>query len=568
MTHKPAPPAYGHPLSSSHANIPLHHWQQSTHPRLHESVSVRTIVKHESTLHQTISNIGRSDSKRRGPFTTSVLDAKASLYLIREHDHYGEYPKLYAKIIYDPDESDKKIGIVLFDTGCGTIHDPADDDDDDSEAIKDEAQCKDEIVTLRSFLRDTLNPDENLPYAVILSHCHYDHILGLGHLMDIHDPSWPIPLPEHDKNRSPMYTRSSADQQQQILDTEKAVAEGKVRRHRSGPGPGLRPGQPSTEHKPGQPSPSSSGSSPISTISPSQSRAHKRRGPPGLVSIAVSGRTTSFFTPYSHLQRHSLCPKHNLTAPRYLPFVNRFAGPTPTPLSLPFPRSGSQQYAETNDDIKTSLSLLQTPGHTPDSLAVYDAKAKRLFVGDTLYEKVNGNSDDKDEPPMPTIFVRGSSLRDWWRSMRMLLAFVRGRNEEFDREGSGGLEKEEEGECEGEGAGEWVLVHKPESRRVRLSAAHVTVDVDAEECLVEMMGFVRDILDGKVPSCEVEGSDDNEEQVRLWDWALGENAEKIGRFSVRAPVGVMEKGREELGDTRILEVGGQWHESWTCSKNS
>jgi glyoxylase-like metal-dependent hydrolase (beta-lactamase superfamily II) len=37
------------------------------------------------------------------------------------------------------------------------------------------------------------------------------------------------------------------------------------------------------------------------------------------------------------------------------------------------------------DDL--GLTLYQTPGHTPDQLAVWDTREKFLFVGDTIYER-------------------------------------------------------------------------------------------------------------------------------------------------------------------------------------
>lgn len=44
------------------------------------------------------------------------------------------------------------------------------------------------VWTLSSFLEHTINPGNKIPYLVILSHCHYDHILGLKHLVPSRNP--------------------------------------------------------------------------------------------------------------------------------------------------------------------------------------------------------------------------------------------------------------------------------------------------------------------------------------------------------------------------------------------
>lgn len=57
-----------------------------------------------------------------------------------------------------------------------------------------------------------------------------------------------------------------------------------------------------------------------------------------------------------------------------------------------------------------SLRLLSTPGHTPQSVSLYDRKAHRLFTGDFIY------------PTMLYAFLPGVSLTEYRRTTRDLLA--------------------------------------------------------------------------------------------------------------------------------------------------
>ena len=106
------------------------------------------------------------------PFT--IRPRGRQTYLIRENDVFREHPHIYAKICSTKNEQGTSVSvIVLSDTGVGT-------------ALKNPTHgTKSQEWTIKSFLESTINPDSNLPYLILLSHCHYDHILGLQHL----DPS-------------------------------------------------------------------------------------------------------------------------------------------------------------------------------------------------------------------------------------------------------------------------------------------------------------------------------------------------------------------------------------------
>lgn len=100
--------------------------------------------------------------KRKAAFKASRLTP--TTFVVTEHsDVYDERPLIFTKII--PEQ-----GVVLIiDTGCGGA---TDDEEID-------------VRSLREYLETIKVPDnDNLPlneggamrYAVLLTHCHYDHI--------------------------------------------------------------------------------------------------------------------------------------------------------------------------------------------------------------------------------------------------------------------------------------------------------------------------------------------------------------------------------------------------------
>lgn len=91
-------------------------------------------------------------------------------FLIVEDDKWSEYPFIYAKVYASI--------LVLIDTGCGG-------------AAKDNATVQ--VTSLREFLEtcpvddndsQPLNPGSHKDYAVICSHCHFDHIGGVAQFTD------------------------------------------------------------------------------------------------------------------------------------------------------------------------------------------------------------------------------------------------------------------------------------------------------------------------------------------------------------------------------------------------
>lgn len=389
--------------------------------------------------------------------------------------------------------------IVLSDTGCGTV-------------VPNRKRPAEPVVwTLRSFLEYTINPGGAIPYLVMTTHCHYDHILGIGH------------LPPTCKVQSKTST----------TECETGSLGGKTKR-------------------------------------------------PPCTTVLTSAQGKAFVTPYSNLSRHSLCDTINVEAPHYQVKIwaedfekivyEHFSGPM----------------------IDTGITILQTPGHTPDSLTWYDAQTRMISVGDSLYERESTDTRHArwgKEPPMPTIFDAASDLFDWWQSLKKVIEFVKEKNAEVEEAEVDAQEKEEEGYCvvehdDVEGwyvnqwekddmAEEWLWVPHSSSSdtspppqqdahlsrslrllkpRLTLSAAHVTVSTDAYACLLEMQYFMRSVLRNEVPSKHI--TDSRGEETWLWDDCLEEQGSDVvpkaktkdchARFSVQAPLKVIEKGRTTI----------------------
>lgn len=127
------------------------------------------------------------------------------------------------------------------------------------------------------------------------------------------------------------------------------------------------------------------------------------------------------------------------------------------------------------------VTVLHTPGHTPDELALWDAKESVLYVGDTLYE------DD------PIIFPEEGSLPTWFSTIDELLAFVRSR---------------------------------PNASQVKINCGHATAMKPAIDVLEATKKFMNDVVSGKEP---LKGR-----YQRRGDWVV-EYKQATGRFSLICP---------------------------------
>ena len=291
-----------------------------------------------------------------------------------------------------------------------------------------------------------------------------------------------------------------------------------------------------------------------------------------MTTVLSSSHKKSFIVPRSNLAEHSLCDAVGVKTPKYdvgiwAHDLEHVVYAYPNPL-----------YCSENLEIDTGITILHTPGHTPDSLAWYDRNERYIVVGDSFYERESPDTKEASEPPMPTIFDIESDLLDWWDSLKKVIRFVEERNKEMEETDDDRIEEA------GSDEDEWVLVTATDSpsdssgttaptphttaidlsaektpvqvgpeqmskkQRVKLGAAHVTAEVDAEDCLLAMQDFMRRVLRNEIPSCSL-GQEGGEETC-LWDEALGDG-DGNGRFSVKAPLRIVEEGRKAIPKSEI-----------------
>ncbi|KAJ7494681.1 beta-lactamase-like protein [Mycena galericulata] len=269
------------------------------------------------------------------------------------NDVFQEHPLIYVKVVPSAQT------ILIIDTGCGgTTVDPTI-----------------EITSLRQFIEEVrldcndgaaLNEGKHMEYVVVISHCHYDHILGVEQF--------------HDKSR-----------------------------------------------------------------------------------ILASSHSPSFISE-SNLPTNSLCEILGIKTPAY------------TPTQVPHRHTVCSKTL-----VPFGVTILHTPGHTPDELAVYDAAEKMLYVGDSLYEEET------------IIFPKEGSIIDWMSSIEYLIAFV-----EADSQ----------------------------TEQVRINSGHRTVCRPALEVLDAAKKFMEDVISGKEP-------------VRKRVIVRGEETviyeQRGGRFALRCP---------------------------------
>ncbi|KAJ7637715.1 Metallo-hydrolase/oxidoreductase [Mycena polygramma] len=179
--------------------------------------------------------------------------------------------------------------------------------------------------------------------------------------------------------------------------------------------------------------------------------------------ILVSGHDPTFVST-SNLPTHSLCESLGIPTPSY------------KPLLVPH-----QYVVQSGTLVPLGVSILHTPGHTPDQSAVYDWDEKMLYVGDSLYEEE------------AIIFPTEGSINLWLSSIQYLIAFVKTENA---------------------------------TGHVQINSGHRTVCRPALEVLNAAKEFMEDVIAGREP-------------VRGRECRRGEEnvsyTQNGGRFALRCP---------------------------------
>ncbi|GAB7343911.1 hypothetical protein MBLNU457_1866t1 [Dothideomycetes sp. NU457] len=179
----------------------------------------------------------------------------------------------------------------------------------------------------------------------------------------------------------------------------------------------------------------------------------------------------------SDLPEHSLCKFIGIETPMYL--VSCWAADSTRLFWSPQlgAISDMPSVSLSDDDgppdihfTNLGITIYNTPGHTPDSLAFYDHAERHIYIGDSFYELAPPSRQDIVYRG-PIIFPKEGNWITYLESMNHLLREMRTLNQQRD-----------------DGV-----------PRVKLSAGHSTVGEDAEDLLSGILWEFHAIIDGKVP---------------------------------------------------------------------
>ncbi|KAJ6028847.1 hypothetical protein N7540_004423 [Penicillium herquei] len=354
-----------------------------------------------------------------------------SIYVFREHDNYDQYPNIYAKICSAPDENGSLSSvIVLSDAGCATsIKNP------DFDYSKDPKTP--EYWNIYTALKQTINPDGQFPYLVITTHCHFDHILGIG-----------------------LLPPTDADSKHLNIDQPK--------------------------------------------------------GP--LTTVLSSAHSADHISSWKHICRHSLAKSFQVDVECPYYSIGMWAEDYQDVIYSP----------NSSIRIPTGITIIHTPGHTPDSLTWYDRDSRLICVGDSFYEASSKDMQEcvvEKDSRAPILFEERSDLPTWWRSLEKLIEFVRGENARL--------------------ASQHTEPGTPP--RLAISASHVTTtSPDAEPFLLSIKEFMARILRGEVPTTPLDSGRLPFKDVMVYDDGPDVSSSKDFEWIVWAPKRIIEEGIKGL----------------------
>ncbi|KAB8336908.1 hypothetical protein FH972_021215 [Carpinus fangiana] len=185
-------------------------------------------------------------------------------------------------------------------------------------------------------------------------------------------------------------------------------------------------------------------------------------------------------------------------------------------VGMRLPRYKITSFLKDRQHLLGSLESLHTPGHTPDSLSIYDHQQGVLYVGDLFYRRKCALPDHRIIF-QPIMFPASGSWIDYMRSLQKLKAFI--------------------------GQVEYTLFSHGK-RNIMISASHTTAEVPAMELLESVIRFFDDIITGKLEPRETflkQG-----EYYSLWKYD-----EEDPEFSVVAPSRLLSEVWEAKNSTAI-----------------
>ncbi|CAK4033703.1 Hypothetical predicted protein [Lecanosticta acicola] len=202
-----------------------------------------------------------------------------------------------------------------------------------------------------------------------------------------------------------------------------------------------------------------------------------------------------------------------------------------------------------HDPVDLGITIIPTPGHTPDEMAWYDHDEMHLYVGDSMYP-------EGPEDGMPILFPsEGGNLIEYGFSMQKLQFLVRGENgravitsttiNNNNNNNNNNVNDDDDDE-------DFVQI----PRRVKLAAGHQTHSEDAEEFFERVGTLWRGILQGEIPVVKKKFPDAGEEGEEVWRWRGNDDA-----ISLEAPKRMMEDARRFFlyrGSDVLGDKGGSW----------
>ncbi|KAJ5376065.1 hypothetical protein N7509_012951 [Penicillium cosmopolitanum] len=285
-------------------------------------------------------------------------------------------------------------------------------------------------------LKHTINPGGLLPYLVITTHCHFDHILGLG-----------------------LLPPTDSDLQHRNVD--------------------------------------------------------QRKGPQ--TTVLSSAHSMDDLSPWKRICCHSLAKNFRATECPYYS-IGMWASDYQDVVYSP----------STTVKIPTGITIIHTPGHTPDSLTWYDKDSHLICVGDSFYEASSTDTQECEVEKTiraPILFEERSHLLSWWRSLDKVLEFVKQENVRL--------------------ASHHTQLGAPP--RVAISASHVTTtSPDAVRFLLSIQTFMIRILRAEVPTTPLDAARLPFQDVMVYDDGPGSASSNDFEWIVWAPKRIIDEGIEEL----------------------